>query len=448
MSRKLLHPAETQISCLQIIGFIIIISGIVYLFVEQLFLTLSAEVIAADFFVIMLGIVFAFPDLLRDSNKGLSTMRISVFMMINVICILLLKIGWGKGSLTEIGLNQYWMGVIAFVFGAKATQTYFESKLTVPPVNGVRAADTPGAGFSQDQLIQMAIDQNKAAFTHPNVTAVMHGKMLRGGQLTDCVTVHLSNQQKTGYPASVTVHTGKPDPVIIYVDYITGVNVPKVNGSTYAGGPIANSNTPTYKGTVCCRLQGKKNGAFSLLTCSHVMNNGSASNDAGPLQQPQPAAPFGTWAWGMRTADMDAALIAISPSDQFTYPNSALAGRVPRDLTSADMLTTSIFMAGRDINTDQLKTVQGKITNYNSVFPIDIGYSGGNEAISNLIVLSIVSAAGDNITYQSLSVEGDSGALVYDGSYNPIGMVIAGNDQFTYAIPLNTVLLNSETIIA
>ncbi|MFX6311328.1 hypothetical protein ABTF78_19545, partial [Acinetobacter baumannii] len=48
-------------------------------------------------------------------------MRIIVFMFANVICMLLLKIGWGKdiSSLEDIGLNGYWMGVIAFLFGAK-----------------------------------------------------------------------------------------------------------------------------------------------------------------------------------------------------------------------------------------------------------------------------------------------------------------------------------------
>ena len=76
----------------------------------------------------MLGFAFAFPDLLQDQNKGLSTMRIVTFMMINVICMLLLKVGWNCKSFEDIGINGYWMGIIAFVFGAKAAQSYFESK--------------------------------------------------------------------------------------------------------------------------------------------------------------------------------------------------------------------------------------------------------------------------------------------------------------------------------
>jgi hypothetical protein len=132
MQRKLLHVSEDKVSYLQIIGFIVILIGLLYLLYAQLTGKLTGECIATIFFSIMLGFAFVFPDLLRDSNKGLSTMRIVVFMMINVICMLLLKIGWEQHDLKAIGLDQYWMGVIAFVFGAKATQTYFESKLAVP----------------------------------------------------------------------------------------------------------------------------------------------------------------------------------------------------------------------------------------------------------------------------------------------------------------------------
>lgn len=160
MQRKLIHTKEAKVSYLQIIGFIVILAGLAYLFTQQMRDKLDGKAIAVDFFTIMLGFAFAFPDLLRDSNKGLSTMRIVVFMMINVICILLLKIGWDNKttSLQQIGLDQYWMGVIAFVFGAKATQSYFESKLAVPPAatastiaqNSTAATPAAAAGADLD----------------------------------------------------------------------------------------------------------------------------------------------------------------------------------------------------------------------------------------------------------------------------------------------------------
>lgn len=156
MERKLLHNSADKISYLQIIGFLVILIGLIDLIITQIVGKLSGEVIAIDFFAITLGFAFAFPDLLKDSNKGLSTMRIVVFMMVNVICMLLLKIGWEAKSLHDIGLDQYWMGVIAFIFGAKATQTYFESKLAVPPADGTaaqaNAAEPDGCGIQPTKL--------------------------------------------------------------------------------------------------------------------------------------------------------------------------------------------------------------------------------------------------------------------------------------------------------
>lgn len=154
MKRKLIHNAEEKISYLQIIGFGVILFALIYLFIEQVTGKLDGGIVATDFFSIMLGIAFAFPDLLRG-NQGLSTMRIVVFMMINVICILLLKIGWGAGSLKDIGLDQWWMGVIAFVFGAKATQSYFESKLAVPPAaqnQSPASTELDGCGVAPTKL--------------------------------------------------------------------------------------------------------------------------------------------------------------------------------------------------------------------------------------------------------------------------------------------------------
>jgi len=84
--------------------------------------------VAIFFFIIMLGMCFAFPSLLEGPNNDLSTMRITVFMMVNVICMLILKNGWDSGSMKNIGIDEYWMGIIAFVFGAKATQSFFENK--------------------------------------------------------------------------------------------------------------------------------------------------------------------------------------------------------------------------------------------------------------------------------------------------------------------------------
>lgn len=130
-TRRLIQKSESKVSVLQIFGFLLILLGVISLIISSFQHGYTIPpIIAVSFFITMLGFSFAFPSLL-ESNDGLSTMRIVVFMVTNVICMLLLKIGWADGikDLKSIGLDQYWMGVIAFVFGAKATQSFFESKM-------------------------------------------------------------------------------------------------------------------------------------------------------------------------------------------------------------------------------------------------------------------------------------------------------------------------------
>jgi hypothetical protein len=140
--RNLIKKNEQGVSYVQILGFLLIGLGILYM---SFFLLpgnkASGEGMSISFFITMLGVSFAFPSLL-EGNEGLSTMRIVVFMVTNVICMLLLKIGWNDkiDSLKEIGLDEWWMGVIAFVFGAKAAQSFFESKMASikdPNINGI-----------------------------------------------------------------------------------------------------------------------------------------------------------------------------------------------------------------------------------------------------------------------------------------------------------------------
>jgi uncharacterized membrane protein len=129
MNNKIQFKKENLIS---LIGYLLLLTGIIGLICntvcsDEQIQTRSIN-ISIFFFLTILSLAFIFPSMLKASSGDISTMRIIVFMMACVISMLLLKMGIAKNSLTEIGLDQWWMGVIAFVFGAKATQSYFETK--------------------------------------------------------------------------------------------------------------------------------------------------------------------------------------------------------------------------------------------------------------------------------------------------------------------------------
>src|ERR1700743_3275848 len=100
MSIKLFQHKEEKVSVLQVAGFFLILAGLVCLFIvifsrpnqpSDFNYKRDGEAIAVLFFVIMMGVALVFPDLLQDRTKGLSTMRIVVYMMVNVICMLFIK---------------------------------------------------------------------------------------------------------------------------------------------------------------------------------------------------------------------------------------------------------------------------------------------------------------------------------------------------------------------
>lgn len=182
LRRKLISKHEGKVSILQIMGFVLISLGITYFLGRDLYdlihikdippPSITAEEVSIIFFIIMLGFSLAFPDLLRDPNKGLSAMRITVFMITNMICMLFLKVGWSAKNLTSIGVDGYWMGIIAFMFGAKATQAYFESKMAVAKA-GIRE-ELSANEYSDSDIAKLAVLQNeqflKAKF--PNILSV------------------------------------------------------------------------------------------------------------------------------------------------------------------------------------------------------------------------------------------------------------------------------------
>lgn len=106
-------------------------------------------VAAAAFFLIMLGMAFVFPSMLRDENKALSTMRVLVFMVISVFVILSIKTGWDVREMRDLVVDDNWLYIIGLCLGGKVAQKF--SEMTFPKPLGVNNSNWSGsrpiAGF-------------------------------------------------------------------------------------------------------------------------------------------------------------------------------------------------------------------------------------------------------------------------------------------------------------
>ncbi len=96
---------------------------------------------AASFLVILLGMAFAFPTMLQESNGQLSTMRIIVFAVTLVFCVMYIKIGWTVGSFENFTIDKSWIYILGLAFGSKAFQKFGEDNT---PDNGSNSVDANG----------------------------------------------------------------------------------------------------------------------------------------------------------------------------------------------------------------------------------------------------------------------------------------------------------------
>jgi hypothetical protein len=286
---------------------------------------------------------------------------------------------------------------------------------------------------TSSSIVETAISQNTSLFEGDNLTMPpLQGKMYQNGRLVDSIDVHVKNKDRGKIPQFVIAKLSKGQPVRVPINVIYEVDIPKAQ--CMQGSTIANVNFQNFKGTICCKIKNDKNESL-LITCSHVMTNGSRKNFFGQLTTSIEAFidnnSDGKFTWALCTDQFDLALIDPE-NNSFDYK---IQPKKPRSTVPSDILHTGVKIVRQNgiIN-------EGTIVNYKSPRAIPISYSEGDFGVINLILLSKVTVDNDDVKYSTLTIEGDSGALVYDAQDRPIGMIIAGNTQFSYAIPIIDIL--------
>ncbi len=287
---------------------------------------------------------------------------------------------------------------------------------------------------SYEEIVQTAIDQNRSALVAPNAMAPpMHGRIIRAGKLTDCVEIHLNDDQRNAIPQTITAKLEKGKIVKVPVNVVYDVERP--TALVAQGDTVASTGFPGFKGTICCKIS--RNNQTSLLTCSHVLTGGSGNNLFGKIP-PVPANigaapdPDGNFIYAVCDDKYDLAL--VDPDDhEFSYQ---IEPKKERMVTPSDNITTNVRVVCRD-NTVK----EGTIVVYKARDPIDIEYKPHDVfGLRDLIILSRVTVVNGVNQYSRITVPGDSGACVFDDNDHPIGMIVAGNNKFSYAIPMTSIL--------
>jgi len=444
MNRKLIKKNESKISVLQIIGFILIILPILYIIGKYIYnltnhqsaLGLTPEEIAVLFFIIMLGFAFAFPDLLQDQNCGLSTMRIIVFMMTNVICMLLLKIGWDKPDFGAIKINEYWMGIIAFIFGAKATQSFFEawanrnnsSQRADNDINTFK--DSSVAQLSDEQLVKLAITQNEdhLKIIFPNIQFLNDTIAIVNGKRKDVLGIYLKDKNDSGIPANISVNYNNKR---YTVDTKVFPNVSMAKTSGGMDGSIANERSRLYTGSACCVCQNSDGEQFILTNC-HVLTEGDLDD---PLDDTDNDKVYynndviGTWSFGIMDKSGDFAMVLLKDGDEFISNNNVEQFNNQLKPVTKDDYLTPVTVRGNKSNQTGFIIDKAKKK-------IGIQYNHGQTIIFNEAIL--LGNTPDGTICSPVSDFGDSGGAVFNDKMELIGIITGTIDgRFTVVISLN-----------
>jgi hypothetical protein len=133
--RKLINQ-PSPLSFSQIFGAFLLAIGtltLLIMVVIQWFSTQPGEkdnsaLIAMGFFLIMLGIAFFFPDMLKSGKNDItSTMRVATYMIVSVFVFLVVKVGWNCTSMNNFTLDKTWAYLVGIALGSKALQSFSEN---------------------------------------------------------------------------------------------------------------------------------------------------------------------------------------------------------------------------------------------------------------------------------------------------------------------------------
>ncbi len=469
MTRDIFKKNEGKLSMLQIIGFWLLFSGVLAFMVSSFIKPgeILPSFIAISFFITMLGFSFSFPSLFKDQNKGLSTMRITVFMMTNVICMLLLKIGWAQGitSLKQIGLDQWWMGIIAFIFGAKATQSFFESKMAVANVqeaqetkdgtvtdNTKRDSRLP---FADVNIITEALKEKGKEWVEsfPYVTGlsvrnkIKNGKETNNAALIFKVTKKVENMNYGSIPVYLIYNSQSG----VRYKILTDVVEEKITRGSSAS--IAKNKMPFPLGNSISRQDDFTTGSIGLVvkkvnepntdyivSCYHVFCAPELADD-------------------IRSFDGDgntAPLMCASEEDDGT---NLIAHVVKGELNIVSDFAIAKVKEGIKIENGG-STLKVTPKGYGFVFPKNEGDAltlcGRTSGRSHGVITS--HSASQTIHYLNDKTEfiqglievelfsdgGDSGAIVINSKNEVVGLLVGDSNEFSYVLPVEDYLTDNN----
>lgn len=278
--------------------------------------------------------------------------------------------------------------------------------------------------YTQGQIVRLAIQQNKDWLEKlPNFLSLHEG---HDPQSNDGKVAYLNitDNNITGLPKSLVYTLGDNKKRAIELKIIPNVKIASVAGKVF------NEKNAGYIGSVGVPLQLENE--LWLLTCAHVLRNGEfdPKTQMGTLAAPSRVrfCTEGTeefpaiWKYGYQDKEFDIAL--IQPDDpQKIKPSGFLSEplEVSQQLTRISVSFKGAVSEGSGyVFADEVEE--------------PIRFANQTVRMKGLLKISA------NEKLSSISKAGDSGSALYTSDNRAVGIIIASNDFFTYAMSLEKIL--------
>lgn len=255
------------------------------------------------------------------------------------------------------------------------------------------------------------------------------------------LTIYLSNHEVSGLPESLPVRLPDGRSALIGTEIIPGLGTGSVH-ICQQDGICCNTDKP---GSICCLVHNRQ-GDRLLVTAGHIYSSGSMRNYGGDLDATQQlnmlanGAISGTWVFQQIDWVNDIALARVDPFQEDPALIS-FAAKGYYEVGSSDVGHTCVRLVS---NSSEPRVRDAFILDYNTSW--DIEYADGWDVRNNVVV---VGSTADRKTSQTVSRGGDSGGCVFEPvSGKLVGLIVGGNDRYTWVLPVRTLLESRKYVLA
>ena len=332
------------------------------------------------------------------------------------------------------------MGLIAFLFGAKATQAYFENAKSILPNNQSTAIGKEQISISKIAIAQIAKVQNEEKLHEQFPSIDFISDTLKDEE--SCITIYLKDSNTTGIPAFVNAQINESTSIKVKTEIVTNVGEGKPHIAQLTN-DIADKNTPQFLGSLCCMVVSTINSNLKgVLSSGHIFTEGKFIDFAGFVNSNQA---HDTLSNGNSIGEL---------YFQQMLPHQDIAVVKLNNTTSIDTQLLKFSEGFYNVSQTDLNsptknvTILSKGNNQRDAFILDVNvsmplyYVGTQKIMRNII---LIGSDIDKNKSSTVSLGGDSGSCVYHkNSRKIIGMLLGGNDKFSFVLPFEQTLIDNN----